>query len=262
MVTKLPPEITDLDDYTESINILIHGDTGTGKTVLAAALPKLLIIAVEEGTISAKRWGSNAKVWKINHWNDLVKAYEWLRNNDHPFEWVMIDSITAAQMRCLRGIMETAVKNNPSRDPDIPAIQDHFKWQLLMKRMVIDFNELPVNMCWIARSMVREDTEGDDIVVPLVEGKDYQISAWVCGEMHLLAYLKKIKKGKGDQAKVVRRLYTNDHPTYWCKDRYDVLGRFIDSPDINQIVKTIQESEGEERPKRKTTRTRTRKRAS
>ena len=251
MTVKLPPDIEDLDDYTESINILCHADTGAGKTVLWSRLPNVLILAVEEGAVSAKRWEMKhprpktagvIKVWKINHWSKLVDAYEWLRDNDHPFEWVIVDSITAAQTRCLRAIMETAVENNPKRDPDIPAIQDHFKWQLSMKRMVTDFNELPVNVVWLARSMNKEDPEGNDIVVPLIEGKDYQISAWVSGEVHLLCYLKKEMKGTGDAAKMVRKLYTNEHAMYWCKDRYDVLPHIIANPDANKIVRMIIDS--------------------
>lgn len=251
MATKLPPDIEDLEDFTESINILCHADTGAGKTVLWSRLPNVLILAVEEGAVSAKRWERDhprasslgiIKVVKVRAWSKLVEMYEWLRDNDHPFEWIIIDSITAAQSRCLRAIMDKAVADNPKRDPDIPAIQDHFKWQLSMKRMVTDFNELPVNIVWLARSMNKEDPDGNDIVVPLIEGKDYQISAWVSGEVHLLCYLKKEMKGKGDTAKMVRKLYTNEHAMYWCKDRYNVLPHIILNPDANKIVKAIIDS--------------------
>ena len=251
----LPPDIEDLEDYTETINILCHGDTGSGKTVLWSRLPNVLILALEEGTVAAKRWERDhprpkaagiIKVWKCPHLNDFVKAYEWcleaIENDEFPFEWVIIDSVTAAQTRILRAIMEDVVKNNKTRDPDIPAIQDHFKWQLMLKRMVTDWNELPVNVVWLARSMNKEDPEGEDIVVPLIEGKDYQISAWVCGEMHLLCYLKKSSKGKDDSRKIVRKLYTNEHDMYWCKDRYGVLPYVIPNPDANKIVQTIIDS--------------------
>lgn len=249
-VDDLPPDIEDLEDYTESINILCHADTGSGKTVLWSRLPNVLILAVEEGAVSAKRWERThprpksagiIKVWKCYTWERLVEAYEWLRDNDHPFDWIIIDSITAAQTRCLRAIMNDVVAHNRKRDQDIPAIQDHFKWQLMMKRMVTDFNELPVNTVWLARSMNKEDPEGADIVVPLIEGKDYQISAWVCGEMHLVCYLTRKFKNK-DGGVVLRKLYTNDHPMYWCKDRYDILPRVITDPDATKIVKTIIDS--------------------
>jgi len=250
-VDDLPPDIEDLDDYTESINILCHADTGAGKTVLWSRLPNVLILAVEEGAVSAKRWEQThprpraagvIKVWKCYTWAKLVEAYEWLRDNDHPFDWIIIDSITAGQTRCLRAIMNDGVAHNKKRDPDIPSIQDHFKWQLMMKRMVTDFNELTVNTVWLARSMNKEDPDGEDIVVPLIEGKDYQISAWVCGEMHLVCYLTRKFSGKGETAKVVRKLYTNDHPMYWCKDRYDILDRVITNPDANKIVNAIIDS--------------------
>lgn len=253
--TELPPDIEDLEDYTETINILCHSDTGGGKTVMWSRLPNVLILALEEGAVSAKRWERKhprpksagiIKVWKCPTLENFVEAYEWcldaIENGTFPFEWVLIDSITGAQSRILRAIMRDVVKNNKTRDPDIPAIQDHFKWQLMLKRMVTDWNELPVNVVWLARSMNKEDPEGEDIVVPLIEGKDYQISAWVCGEMHLVCYLKKVHKGKGESAKMVRKLYTNEHAMYWCKDRYDILPHVITSPDANKIVQTIIDS--------------------
>lgn len=244
----MPPEIVDLADFTESKNILCHADTGAGKTVLWAALPNILILAVEEGTVSAKRRlpppkpGTVRKVWRIKTWMELVAAYEWVRDNPGVFDWVMIDSITKAQYLCIKHIMEVVVLANPSRDPHIPAQGDHFKWQLWVKEMVSDFNELPENIVWLARSMVKEDPDGTEIVVPAIEGKDYGISAWVAGEMHLFCYLKKVKEGKGADAKMVRVLYTNDHPTYWCKDRYDCLPPVIKNPDANKIIKLIDDS--------------------
>lgn len=248
MVTKMPPQIIDLEDFTESINVLCHADTGAGKTVLWAALPDILILAIEEGTVSAKRMlppvkaGHKRKVWKIHNWSELAEAYEWIADNPGVFKWIMLDSITKAQYMCIQHIMRMVVLANPSRDPLVPAIGDHFKWQLSMKQLVTDFNELPENMVWLARSMVKDDPDGNEIVVPLIEGKDYGMSAWICGEMHLLCYLRKERKGRGDAAKMVRKLYTNEHAMYWCKDRYDALPHVIENPDANKIIRMIEVS--------------------
>lgn len=247
-MTKLPGEIVDLADYTESINMLCHGDTGSGKTVLWANLPNILILACEEGQVSAARRlpavkdGEMRKIWRCKTWDDFVEAFEWVRDNPGVFQWVMIDSITKAQSMLIKYIMQTVVKANPSRDPHIPAQGDHFKWQLWLKEMVSDFNDLPENVIWLARSMVKEDPDGNDIVVPAIEGKDYGISAWVAGEMHLYCYLKKEKEGTGKSAKMVRVLYTNEHPLYWCKDRYDVLPHVIKNPDARKIIALINDS--------------------
>lgn len=227
-MSKLPPMIEDLEDFREPINILCHGDTGAGKNRLWMRLPKILVLAIEAGAVSGKQAGiKGVKVWRCRRWPDIVEAYEWLRDNPDEFDWVMIDSITKAQSLCIKHIMEMVVKANSSRDPLIPAQGDHFKWQLSIKQLVTDFNELPQNCIWLARSMVKENPDGDEIIVPSIEGKDYGISAWVCGEMSLLCYLKKDTKGKGEDAKVIRKLYTNEHKMYWCKDWYDVLPHLI-----------------------------------
>lgn len=250
------PLIEEMDEFTESINILCHSDPGGGKTRMWSQLPKTCILAVEEGTVAAKRGGSDAVVMKIRSWPDLVAAYEWWRDrgtmkvkgktyNAEDFEWLMIDSITSAQTLLIRYIMEMVTKANPARDPHVPAQGDYFKWQLWMKEMVQDFNALPINVVWLARSMVKDDPDGNEIIVPLIEGKDYGISAWVCGEMQLLCYLKKETEGKGTDAKTVRKLYTNEHSRYWCKDRYDVLPHIIKNPDANKIVALIKSSGSE-----------------
>lgn len=224
-----PPTIIDIEDFEENKNILCHGDTGAGKNRLWGRLPNLLVIAVEEGTISIKKAGiKGVKVIRCHDWPDIVGAYEHVRDNPDQFTWVMFDSITKAQALCIKHIMQMVVLANPERDPHIPSQGDHFKWQLSIKQMVMDFNELPVNMVWLARSMVRENPDGEDIIVPSIEGKDYGISAWVAGEMSLVCYLRKERKGKGDSAEVVRRLYTNEHPTFWCKDWYDCLPHVVE----------------------------------
>lgn len=240
----LPPEIQDLDDFTESKNILVYGGPGSGKTVMGGMLPNCLIIGGENGAIAAKRQGSKAKIWKVHHWNDIVKAYEWVRDHPDVFQWILFDSITNVQQRCIRAIMEGVVKQNKTRDPHIPAQGDHFKWQLVMKEMVTDWCELPVNVFWTSQEMVRENPDGEDIILPLIEGKDYQIAAWVCAQMHLVANLQVVKvPGANNKSRVIRRLITNETPPYYAKDRYDILGRRIDEPDIIQIIKKIDDSE-------------------
>lgn len=259
MPAELPPQIIDPEDYKEHLNIMIFGATGCGKTVMAAQLPKILILAVEPGTISAVRWMKkhrpkrrDYKIWNINTWGDLTDAYAWLRDSLEegtcPFEWVMIDTVTKAQYRDWRAIMKALVERAPHRDEDVPDKGEHFKMQLTMKRMVSDFNELPINIVWTAQPM-NADLEGEDEerVIPMIEGKDGAISAALAADMDDVWYLRRmrVKKRGADSAKLVRRLYT-EHHIYWVKDRFDCLPKHIDDPDINQLVKTIRDAE--ERP--------------
>jgi hypothetical protein len=175
------------------------------------------------------------KVIRCHEWPDIVGAFEYARDHQDEFDWVMIDSITKAQSLCIRYIMKMVVLANPDRDPHIPAQGDHFKWQLTIKQFVEDWNDLDMNTVWLSRSMVREDPDGEDIIVPSIEGKDYGMSAWVSGEMSLLCYLKKFTKDK----ETWRRLYTNEHPTYWCKDWYDALPHVIEFKEDKGVAKKI-----------------------
>jgi phage nucleotide-binding protein len=238
-------DIIDMDDYDESINMLVYGDSGIGKTVLAGTAPKALFIAIESGVIAAKRQGSKAKVWPVKTWEDVQRAYIWLRDNpNHGFEWVVIDSLTDMQEKALRWILDRAKADNSNRDEDIPAIQDHQKWQNMFKRFVDQFNDLPVNVLYTALEMKKEDEEANDVVLPLILGKDYGISQAICGKMHVVGRMSKKVLGKGDERKTVRRILFEALPPYFAKDRYDCLGRFFPNPTVPKIQAAIEGSGG------------------
>jgi len=248
-VAGLPRAIIDLEDFNESVNIMIYGNSGVGKTVLAGTTPNALIIAAERGTISAKRVAqSGAKVWPCPNWAEFEAAYDWVEQNPGVFDWVWIDSATKIQSHCIRHILDEAVANNSSRDVDIPAIQDHYKWQLMMKRFVVMWNDLPVNVGWTAQAMHKSDEEGDDIVLPLILGKDYDISATICGEMDVLGYLSvdKVKRRVNGEVKTsdVRRLLVHSRAPYFAKDRYHAIadpkgnGYMVD-PTMPKIIERI-----------------------
>lgn len=238
---KLPTNanIVDLDDFTESINMLVYGDSGSGKTVLAGtADEKMLILATEKGLIAAKRQGSKAKGWKCSSWGDIDKAYKWLKDHpDHGFEWVCIDSLSEFQQHMLRWILDQAMAENASRDPDIPAIQDHQKWQNMYKRYVRAFNDLPVNMLYTATAFRKEDEEGEDLILPDILGKDYGISQWTCASMHVVAYLS--VRRKKETKEEFRRLLAKRTGPYFGKDRYNVLVPFVDNPTMPEISARI-----------------------
>lgn len=242
-MAKLPTAIVDLEDFNESINMIIYGDSGVGKTVLAGSAPNALIISTEHGTTSAKRFGSTAKVWPVKDWSDMEAAVAWLEDNPDVFDWVVVDSLTEMQGKSLRGILTKAVADNPSRDPDVPAIQDYQKWQNQVKNTITYLTEAPVNVIWLAGAMRKEDQEGDDIVLPLLLGKNYEIAAWACMQMDVVAYLgTKRVKDKDKEERVVRRLVASNVPPYFAKDRFNCLGRWVDDTTMPEIIQLIEES--------------------
>lgn len=236
-----PTAIRDLADFNESINLLIYGDSGVGKTVLCGGAPNAIFLSTETGTISAKRQGSKAKVWRMKNWADLEEAYIWLRDNpDHGFEWVILDSVTKMQQQLVRHTLEQRVLKRSDSDEDVPEIADYQKFQNKFRRFVTQFIEMPTNVIFTATAMRREDEEGDDLVLPSIEGKGYAIANFACAEMDAVLYYG-LRAGKGNTPPT-RRLLCQPAPPYFAKDRFDSLGRWIDNPTMPEIIKLIESS--------------------
>ena len=218
MVT-LPPEIVELTESDRSVNMCIYGDSGAGKTVLAGSSNNLFL-ASDPGTISAAIQGSSSKLWKTNTWDQFDKAIKWLeRNPKNGFDWIVCDSVTKMQGSLIRWILNTVHDENASRDLDIPALPDHQKWQHMFKRYVERLISLPQHVLFTATVMRAEDSEGDDIVMPELQGKNgttdpAAMSHWFCASMTTIGYLAR----DGED----RTLMFNASP-YITKDRLDVF---------------------------------------
>ena len=238
-MAKKEHAIISLEDFTESINMLLYGDSGVGKTVLAGSCPNALFLSFEPGTISAKRQGSTAKLWPIKSWSDLVDARDWLLDNPGAHDWVILDSITQMQKLCMRTILDAAVADNRSRDPDIPALQDWQKYYNMFDRFIAAFNDLPVNILYIATTMRHEDEEGEDLVLPDIQGKGYHIAQSICASVAIVAYLKASASGKGEEAEISRKLLFQSFPPFFAKDRYGVFPRWVTVTKGDQQITTM-----------------------
>jgi hypothetical protein len=241
------PSIISLEDEEDFVNLLVYGKSGVGKTVWAGSAEGVLFIAPEDdGTISAKRRGSKAKKWKVKSWDDLMEALEWLEDNeDHGFEVICIDSITHMQQILLRHILQIVVEEKPDRDLDIPAIQDHQKWQNMFKRFVLRFNALPVNVVWTALVRNETDEEGQDFLTPDIQGKGYQMSQTICSYMTSYGCLQ-AKRVKNKTAKegepeyrIVRGITWEDTGVVQGKDRTGVLAPKTTGKSLQQVLDMI-----------------------
>jgi hypothetical protein len=222
-------EIEDLSSANPTKNIILYGPSGHGKTVLAAGAPNATIIATEKGYVSAQRAGHKAGLIKAPSWEYVEAAMRLAEKNFGPEDWVIYDSITKMQQLNLRWILRMQNLRKSSRDLDIPAIQDHQKWQNQFLRYISKIIDAPYNSILIATSMIKEDEEGEDIVLPNLTGKNYAIAANTMAEADMVLYYAVSKPGstKND---TVRRVLAQPHPDlpFYAKDRYNALGKFYD----------------------------------
>lgn len=261
MVSSKIVSIQDDEDY---VNLMVYGKSGVGKTVLAGSARRVLFLAPEDdGTISAKRRGSTADKWRIGDWDDLGEALEYIVENideiQDKYDWIAIDSITHMQDLLLRKILDDAVDANPDRDPDIPAIQDHQKWQNMFKRFVLAINALPMNIIWTGLVMNAEDQNGDEFVTVDIKGKGYQMAQTICSYMTSYGYMeakKVVVKKDGEtvrdeegnpKTRTARIITWEDQGTIQGKDRTGVLAPRTINKNLQKISDMIfpEEAAGE-----------------
>lgn len=225
-------------------NWLIYGDSGAGKTVLAGTAPKSLFLTVEAaGTESAAALGSNSDELVVETWEDFHDAYQWLKNGGHrEYEWVIPDSISELEEICFPTVMEEQHRKNKARSLEVPGMDSYQIVYIRIKRMVDAFNRLPMNVLYTAQAMRLEieDADGEEstLLLPLVGSqKNGTVAQKVCGKVTLVGYLD-VRPGdkKGEQT---RRLWTAKTDRMFAKDRHDTFGRYVDAPNIADMVEAV-----------------------
>lgn len=251
---KRPTAIVKLQESpTEGTrNWLIYTDSGVGKTVLAGTAPKLLFLTVEAaGTESAKAFGSTADEIVILSWDHLMEVYYWLKKEGHSeYEWVCIDSLTEMEELCWNDQLEKVGKEFEAR------IQDYGIVDRKVKKLVDQFNRLPVNMLYTAQmaAMELEDEDGDDytkVLPALGRAKGgYPLSKLICGKVTLIGLL---TVREDDESNEFRRLYVNGGDRWTAKDRHDTFGKYIDNPNIAEMTKLVDARQAKAGPRSATT---------
>ena len=121
-------------EVSNSVNMLLHADSGVGKTVFAGSGrdhgKNDLIIDIEGGTLSAARSSSKASAIRVNDYDELLQIVGEIEDNPDRFEWVVVDSLTKLQDLIWNKIVGDAVSKNPSRSPHKRELQEYGEAQL------------------------------------------------------------------------------------------------------------------------------------
>lgn len=245
------PNIQKLSETKPFWNVLVYADSGTGKTVFAGSDLKVLFIAPEDdGLMSAQRMGSSADKITVEKWEDIKQAYDYFSENPEElsnYNVLSIDSLTEMQFLAKDYVLRMSAdeKRRKGQDPDKLQLQDYGTLHEIVEQMVRGFNDLPVNVLWTATSKKVEDADGNEFLVPELQGKkEYGISMKMVALMTSYGYMRVEVKETLDpteddpnRIKAVKRrvIYFEDTGTIRGKDRTVALAPFTVNMTLQQM---------------------------
>lgn len=228
--------------FGRALSIVLHGESGVGKTTLADTAPGPRLILDAEGgsrfTPSRKigwdglgappaydgTWDTCVVV--VRSFTQISTVFQWLNSGQHHFKSVVLDSLTEMQKRVLDDVAGT----------EQPTTQD---WGALLRRMealVRQFRDLtthPTNPLE-AIVLVCPTSEKSGRYRPHVQG---QLGITLPYFVDVVGYL----YVQADQATGVlqRRLLVQPSGQFDAKDRTGRLGNEVVEPTITGMLDTI-----------------------
>lgn len=245
--SDLPFEEYDLEENFRKLKILLYGESGLGKSVLAGSICDVegagMILAqdIEGGMTSLASFGYNdrdkIRFTKVSSYNEgansFVKRREYLVSNANVFGGTIIDSTSELQAMIIKEVLAEEGK----ADADLKV------WNKVTARMrdeIRAIRDLDIHVITTAlEKQIRDESTGMMKIVPSLSGKMgnelpayFDVVGWMTthvfdGETKRVIYFDPSAQGVG--------------VPFLAKDRTGSLGKGIIEPNMSKIFKLIRE---------------------
>lgn len=233
-------------DVERAPRLFVYGRQKKGKTTfgISAGVENTLVLDPEAGTDEMKT--KNPHVWSIGKWEDIADAYEYLRQGDHPYTWVVVDGLTRMNNMALKYVMKLQEERTLDRIPGMVQQRDYGKSGELIKEMLIGFHNMRhLGVVFTAQERMIEATDseedeeaesGDAAYVPdLPKGVRNMVNSIV--DVIGRIYVVKVD-GPGDKMVSQRRLWIGESVKYDTGYRSDYsLPDRINNPTVPRLVR-------------------------
>jgi phage nucleotide-binding protein len=237
-------KITKAESRSPYINMMVYGDYGIGKTVLAASaaavegMNPVLVLDYEGGTESLRRTYPNVDVLRITDWDQMQRVYDELhRTGCSGYKTIILDSLTEIQKFSMYAIMEKrvvdALAKGDEADPDVPGMREWGKNVEQTRKFVRAFRDLPCHTIFTALSKDDKDPKtGKRKTLPSLSGKVAQeVPAFL--DVVCYYYIKRVD----DEEQ--RLLLCNATEGNTAKDRTGKLPMVMEAPTMAKIFQAI-----------------------
>lgn len=231
---------------TPFLKFMVYGDSGIGKTTLLGSaddsplMRPALFIDVEGGTESLREAYPDVDIVRVTSWGEMQKVYNQLRQTDHGYRTVGLDSLTEIQKLNMYYIMEDLLqrKGDDSKvDPDVPSMREWGKNLEQVRKMVRFFRDLRMHVIFSALAKTDKDNQTGAIKYgPSLSGK---MAQEVAAFLDVVGYY--YAKTVTVDGKEENRRYLLTQPTerHVAKDRTGKLPLTIQNPTMDKIINII-----------------------
>lgn len=235
---KTEGKVHQLLDKTPWLKMLLYGDPGVGKTILACGAPNPLLVDAEDGELSLlnhPELAANTLILPVSKFNEVNDLFWDLKAGAYPDrETIIIDTFTELQMRGLdEHLDKTKGSQTFKRMHELIASQQDYNLNTqTMRRMFTSFRELERNIIITAHHLEEK-----------VPGQEYsqkrpaltpKVSRTISGLCDIVAFMSYDYAADGKTK--TRILQTDGTKGVQAKTRIGGLPLFMRNPDLNEII--------------------------
>lgn len=228
--------IETIEEFSPYLKVLLYGNPGAGKTVLACRAPNPLLLDFEKGALSLKNhkelWGVKRK--SVSSFEEVEEILWKLKAGANPeIETVIIDTVTELQKSHLDSILKRNWNKDKNRNPYLAFQQDYNESTQAIRRLMVAFRDLDRNLVITAHALeTTNDTTGILLIRPAITPA---LLTSIEGLVDVMGYMVQIRDDEADPPKWIRKMQVVESRRVKAKTRL-ALDPILDDPTFDMFL--------------------------